>query len=82
MSLNTKDVQVFSDILVGEFAIKDVLYNQKNRKRSNEEEVWNCRSGSDRLCLRILSANSGIIQEIWRQQWPKVQTFLVVTNDT
>lgn len=29
---------------------------------------WNCKSDSDRLCLRISTAKSGINQEIRRQQ--------------
>ncbi len=51
------------------------------REGSNEEEVWNCRSVSDRLCPRISTTDSGLIEEIWGQQRPEVQTLLVVTND-
>jgi hypothetical protein len=56
--------------------------NSKTLEECNEGEIWNCRSESDRLCLRISSANSGTIQEIWRQQRPEVQIFPVVTTDT
>lgn len=38
--------------------------NSKTLEECNEGEIWNCRSESDRLCLRISSANSGTIQEI------------------
>lgn len=48
----------------------------------NGEEFWNCRSECVRLCLRISTADSGINQEICRQQRPKVQTFLAVTPVT
>lgn len=41
----------------------------------NEGEVWNWRSVSARLCLRISTTDSGKMKEIWRQQRPEVQTF-------
>ncbi|OKP93706.1 hypothetical protein A3848_04150 [Paenibacillus sp. P32E] len=50
--------------------------------KSNGGEVWNWRSDSVRLCLRMLSAISGTIQNIWRQQRPEVQTFPGVTAST
>ncbi|WP_340005741.1 hypothetical protein MHH52_28155 [Paenibacillus sp. FSL K6-0276] len=56
--------------------------NLKTLEGRSEGEIWNWRSDSDRISLRILTANSGTIQEIWRQQRPEVQIFSVVTTDS
>lgn len=58
--------------------------NQKlgKRGRSGGGEFWNCKSGSDCLCLRISPAIRVRIQEIWRQQRLEVQTFPAVATDS
>lgn len=47
----------------------------KQARSKHEGKVWNWRSVSVRLCLRISTIGSGTIEEIWRQQRPEVQTF-------